>query len=97
LDVDQLLKLAKIRKLFKPIVLSAKDFENLLKPADAPAQNPFQRFAEDRALNEFLSFLQRIECTTVLFDSGLLISLTPFNHHVISSHYVVAERIDGDG
>jgi hypothetical protein len=56
-----LLKREKIRKLSKPIVLSAKDFENLLKPADAPAQNPFKRFAEDRALNEFLSFLQRIE------------------------------------
>jgi hypothetical protein len=97
LDVDQLLKLAKIRKLFKPIVLSAKDFENLLKPADAPAQNPFQRFAEDRALNEFLSFLQRIECTTVLFDSGLLILLAPFNHRVISSQYLVAEHIDGYG
>jgi hypothetical protein len=97
LDVDQLLKRENIRKLFKPIVLSAKDFENLLEPADALAQNPFQRFAEDRALNEFLSFLQRIECTTVLFDSGLLIPLTPFNHRVISSQYLVAERIDGYG
>jgi hypothetical protein len=97
LDVDQLLKLETIRKLFKPIVLSAKDFENLLEPADALAQNPFQRFAEDRALNEFLSFLQRIECTTVLFDSGLLILLAPFNHRVISSQYLVAERIDGYG
>jgi hypothetical protein len=33
----------------------------------------------------------------LLFDSGLLIPLTPFNHHVISSQYVVAEHIDGDG
>ena len=97
MDVDQLLKREKIRKLFKPIVLSAKDFENLLEPADAPAQNPFQRFAEDRALNEFLSFLQRIECTTVLFDSGLLIPLTPFNHHIIAAQYVGAERIEEEG
>jgi hypothetical protein len=55
LDVDRVLKREKIRNFFKPIVLSAKNFENLL-PADAPAQNPFERFAEDRALNEFLCF-----------------------------------------
>ncbi|XP_046448536.1 uncharacterized protein LOC124197233 isoform X4 [Daphnia pulex] len=61
LDVDGLLKRKGIRQLFQAIKLSSTEFENLLEPAEEPAENPFQRFSEERALDEFLSFVRRIE------------------------------------
>ena len=49
-----------IRKLFKFNTFSVKEFEQMLEPTDAPATNPFQRFAEETAFEEFLTFLRKL-------------------------------------
>ena len=55
-----LLKMKSIRKLFKCNTLPVKKIEQMLEPVDAPATNPFQRFAEERASKEFLTFLRKL-------------------------------------
>lgn len=44
-----------------------KEFEQLLEPAVAPAENCFQKFGEDQVLDEFRSFLRRFESINFCF------------------------------
>lgn len=59
-ELNGLLKKKAIRKLFKSNPLSTKEFEEMVEPTEAPT-NPFQRYAEERALDEFLTFLRQLE------------------------------------
>lgn len=67
LKVNGLLTKKDIWLLFEPVKLSVKEFEQLLEPAVAPAENCFQKFGEDQVLDEFRSFLRRFESINFCF------------------------------